>query len=216
VLARCAAPASSSPHSQRAHASPPAAPPGSAPPASGPDTPPTPGRVPGAGAVNAACRSARNVPRCRCSSNDKAFRPRAWPKSFHHQTEVAVRATADLTFPTFVSFLHISPLAPEVLHRGYERARRCWRAHRAPRHRMCARRRPARLVLRPGRSFFGAKGPRKMDSPELVAVPCRECRRSPVEVLKRLRHGRQYLWCPQCRAIWVVERSASLTEPDPK
>jgi hypothetical protein len=56
----------------------------------------------------------------------------------------------------------------------------------------------------------------EMDSPELVAVPCRECRRSPVEVLKRLRHGRQCLWCPQCRAIWVVERSASLTEPDPK
>jgi hypothetical protein len=97
--------------------------------------------------------------------------PCPWPKSFPHQTEVAVRAAADLRFPTFVSFLHLSPLAPEVLHRGYERARRCWRAHRAPRHRMCARRRPARLVLRPGRSFFGAKRPPKWTVPSWL--PCR-------------------------------------------
>jgi hypothetical protein len=54
-----------------------------------------------------------------------------------------------------------------------------------------------------------------MDSPELVTVPCRECHRSPVEVLKKMRNGSRYLWCPQCRAIWVVDRWQSLTEPNP-
>ena len=43
-----------------------------------------------------------------------------------------------------------------------------------------------------------------MDSPELVAVPCPECGRSPVEVLKKIRNSR-FLWCLGCRAIWVVE-----------
>jgi hypothetical protein len=54
-----------------------------------------------------------------------------------------------------------------------------------------------------------------MDSPELVAVPCRECRRSPVEVLKRMRSGSRYLWCPQCRAIWICHALTSLSEPAP-
>jgi hypothetical protein len=49
-----------------------------------------------------------------------------------------------------------------------------------------------------------------MDSPELVAVPCRECRRSPVEVLKRMRSGSRYLWCPHCRAIWVCHALTSI------
>jgi Zn-finger nucleic acid-binding protein len=60
-----------------------------------------------------------------------------------------------------------------------------------------------------------------MDSPELVAVSCPECRCVPVEVLKKLRSGRRFLWCPQCRAIWAVDtwvlnRPASLTEQAPK
>ena len=46
-----------------------------------------------------------------------------------------------------------------------------------------------------------------MGSPELVAVPCPACGCSPVEVLKKERNSR-YLWCPRCRAIWVVDRSA--------
>ena len=46
-----------------------------------------------------------------------------------------------------------------------------------------------------------------MDRPELVAVPCPTCGRLPVEVLKKLRTGGWYLWCPQCRAIWVVDHS---------
>jgi hypothetical protein len=54
-----------------------------------------------------------------------------------------------------------------------------------------------------------------MDSPELVAVACRECRRSPVEVLKRMRSGSRYLWCPQCRAIWVCHALTSLSDPHP-
>jgi hypothetical protein len=61
-------------------------------------------------------------------------------------------------------------------------------------------------------AFLQTKERPKMDSPELLALPCRECRRSPVEVLKRLRHGRRYLWCPQCRAIWVVDLSPSFTD----
>jgi hypothetical protein len=63
--------------------------------------------------------------------------------------------------------------------------------------------------------FFGAKEGAEMDNPELVAVPCRECRRSPVEVLKRMRSGTHYLWCPQCRAIWVVDRTTLLAESNP-
>jgi hypothetical protein len=62
--------------------------------------------------------------------------------------------------------------------------------------------------------LLGAMDPR-LDSPELVAVPCRECRRSPVEVLKRMRSGSRYLWCPQCRAIWICHALTSLSEPAP-
>ena len=65
--------------------------------------------------------------------------------------------------------------------------------------------RPARLSSagRAGRSFWSRRNA-VMDSPELVAVPCPECGRSPVEVLKKIRNGR-FLWCLRCRAIWVVE-----------
>jgi ssDNA-binding Zn-finger/Zn-ribbon topoisomerase 1 len=54
-----------------------------------------------------------------------------------------------------------------------------------------------------------------MDTPELADVPCPECRRTPVEVLKKLRSGRRFLCCPHCRAIWAVNRSASPTDPAP-
>ena len=46
-----------------------------------------------------------------------------------------------------------------------------------------------------------------MASPDLVVVPCPQCGCSPVEVLKKMGNSR-YLWCPRCRAIWVVDRSA--------
>lgn len=64
--------------------------------------------------------------------------------------------------------------------------------------------------------LFGAKEYLEMDSPEQVAVACPECRRSPVEVLKRMRSGSRYLWCPQCRAIWVCHALTSLFEPAPR
>ena len=54
-----------------------------------------------------------------------------------------------------------------------------------------------------------------MDSPEVVELPCPECRCSPVEVLKRMHGGKRFLWCPQCRAIWAVNRSTSPTDPAP-
>ncbi len=53
-----------------------------------------------------------------------------------------------------------------------------------------------------------------MDAPELAEVPCPECRCLPVEVLM-MRKGRRFLWCPQCRAIWAVNLSPSLTDPPP-
>jgi len=60
-----------------------------------------------------------------------------------------------------------------------------------------------------------------MDSPELVAVSCPECDCSPLEVLKKLRSGRGFLWCPACRGIWAVDvwalnRSAPLMEKTPR
>ena len=55
---------------------------------------------------------------------------------------------------------------------------------------------------------------RLMDRPELVEVPCPACGCSPVEILKKERNSR-YLWCPRCRAIWVVDRS-SLPDRSPK
>jgi hypothetical protein len=54
-----------------------------------------------------------------------------------------------------------------------------------------------------------------MDNPELVEVPCPECRCSPVEVLKRMHTGRRFLWCPQCRAIWAASFPASPSDPAP-
>ena len=44
-----------------------------------------------------------------------------------------------------------------------------------------------------------------MDSPELVDVSCPECGCWPVEVLKKLRGGKGYLWCRVCRGIWAVD-----------
>ena len=54
-----------------------------------------------------------------------------------------------------------------------------------------------------------------MDSPELVDCLCPECRCSPVEVLKKIRGARRFLWCPQCRAIWAVNLSPALAESKP-
>ena len=46
--------------------------------------------------------------------------------------------------------------------------------------------------------------------------PCRvpSAAASPVEVLKKMRR-RWFLWCPKCRAIWVIDRPPSLTDSVP-
>jgi hypothetical protein len=95
-------------------------------------------------------------------------------------------------------------------------------ARRASRHRMCVHDLLGCRSSGPGRSLLWTQGtPLSMDSPELVAVSCPKCRCSPVEVLKKLRSGRRFLWCPQCRAIWavntwVVNRPAPLSEDVPQ
>jgi hypothetical protein len=70
------------------------------------------------------------------------------------------------------------------------------------------------VALQPGRSLFWGPRSTVMGRVQQVAVPCRECRRSPVEVLRKTR-TRILFWCPQCRAIWVVDRTSLLTEPNP-
>ena len=74
--------------------------------------------------------------------------------------------------------------------------------------------RPARLLPWPSRSLFWEPWIRLLDSPELVAVPCPACRCSPVEVFM-IRGQRQFLWCPQCEAIWAVNLSPALSDPKP-
>jgi hypothetical protein len=36
-----------------------------------------------------------------------------------------------------------------------------------------------------------------------VTTPCRECRSSPVELIRVIQKGR-YLWCPKCHAVWFA------------
>jgi hypothetical protein len=67
----------------------------------------------------------------------------------------------------------------------------------------------------PGRAGRSLEPWNTLMGPELVELPCPESRCSPVEVLKKIRGGRRFLWCPQCRAIWAVNLSTSPTDPAP-